>query len=95
MIRITKENITGEHAVVEMMLSSLFDNSYSSEKYGVIASNGHLEYTYIKGPTGFEMTVEVISLSKPKPKFALRFSGKPFELNTKHAKDFFDRENGF
>lgn len=76
----TPFNIDGIHSQMEMLLSSLFDASYSMHKKGIIASNGSIEYTYIKETVGSRMSFRVLSLEAPRPKFSLRYEGKPFTV---------------
>lgn len=89
-IPIVMENIGGNHLYVEMMLSSLFDNSYSCETHGIKAINGTLEYTYLKNPNFYEFSVRVISLNKPSEKYRISFVGKPFELRSKFFQEHLD-----
>lgn len=73
-------NIDGEHSQMEMLLSSIFDESYSREEKVLIASNGTIEYRYMKGPLGNRMSVRVLSLNKQRPTFVVRFANKPFPV---------------
>jgi len=79
----TIENLSGDHATMEMVLSSLFDNSFTIHEYGLKATNGQLEYKISKKLEITTMTVRIISLCKPKEKYTLSFLGKPFVLNKK------------
>lgn len=65
---------------MEMLLSSLYDGSYSNEPKSLIASNGSVEYTYTKKGIGNRMTLRVISLEAPEPHFTIKFNGKPFSV---------------
>ena len=76
----TPFNIDGIHSQMEMLLASLFDASYSMEKKGIIASNGSIEYTYIKEAVGSHMSFRVISLEAPQPQFSLRYKDKAFAI---------------
>ena len=87
-IPMTMENIEGRHLFVEMMLSSLFDNSYTCESYGIKASNGLFEYTYIKNSNEYEFSVRVVSLEKPSEKYSISYVGKPFELRKKYFQEY-------
>lgn len=74
-----------EHSQMDMLLSTLFDASYSQEEKSITASNGTLEYRYTKDSIGNRMTVRVLSLNKPQPKFVVKFAGNPFPTrNVKH-----------
>jgi hypothetical protein len=73
-------NIDGLHSQMEMLLSSLFDGSFSNEPKSLIASNGSVEYTYTKKGIGNRMTLRVISLEAPEPRFTIKFNGKPFSV---------------
>ena len=76
-------NLDGEHSVMEMLLSAVFDGSYSQNEKTLVADNGTIEYTYTKGPIGNKMTVRVLSLLKPRPKFVVRFAPnqQPFSIS--------------
>ena len=73
-------NIDGPHSQMEMLLSSLFDGSFSNESRSLVASNGSIEYTYTKQGIGNRMSLRVISLESPQPRFTIRFEGKPFAV---------------
>lgn len=73
-------NIDGQHSQMEMLLSSLFDGSFSNEARSLIASNGSIEYTYTKQRIGNRMSLRVTSLESPQPHFTIRFEGKPFAV---------------
>lgn len=76
--------LDGDHSVLEMLLNSLFDGSYSLEEYGLEGTNGHLEYRYMKTPLGFTMGVRMISLSKPSTPIKLSYaSPRRFKINRK------------
>jgi len=66
-------NLDGEHSKMEMLLSAVFDGSYSQCDKTLVADNGTIEYTYTKGAVGNKMSVRVISLNKPRSKFVVRF----------------------
>jgi hypothetical protein len=65
---------------MEMLLSSLFDGSFSNEAKSLTASNGSIEYTYTKQGIGNRMSLRVISLESPRRDFTVRFNGKPFVI---------------
>jgi hypothetical protein len=71
-------NIEGPHSRMEMLLSSLFDGSFSNEAKTLIASNNSLEYTYTKEGIGSRMSLKVVSLEAPLPHFIVKFGNKPF-----------------
>lgn len=83
---------------MEMLLHSFFDLSIPLKEHGVLASNGHIAYRYLKNNKGFSMMVEVVSLSKPKKAFKLSFIGDRFKpelrfikkTNLMHLFDFSD-----
>jgi hypothetical protein len=76
-------NMDGVHAQMEMLLSSLFDSSYNTEPKSLIASNGSLEYIYKKEAVGNRMSLRVVSLEAPRPKFSVRYVGQAFPIHRK------------
>lgn len=73
-------NLDGEHSLMEMLLSSLYDGSYVQHERTLIAENGLLEYRYSKGPVGNRMLVRLLSLRQPDSRFRVRFDGNSFPV---------------
>lgn len=73
-------NIDPPHAFIEMILSSLFTDEYTTKEQTLIATNNTIEYTYTKGPSGNMMTVRVVSLNAMHLPFEVRFAGESFPL---------------
>lgn len=65
---------------MEMLLSSLFDGSFSAEPRSLIATNGSVEYTYTKEGIGNRMSLKVVSLEAPLPQFSIRYEGRAFAV---------------
>ena len=74
-------NLDSDHSKMEMLLSAVFDGSYSQDEKTLVAENGSIRYTYTKGSVGNKMSVRVISLNKPRPKFAVRFADPEKSFN--------------
>ena len=66
---------------MEMLLSALFDGSYSLTEKTLLAENGSIEYRYTKGPLGNSMSVRVISLNRPRKVFVVRYEDRVFPIN--------------
>jgi len=74
-------NLDGIHSQMEMLLSALFDGSYSLTEKTLLAENGSIEYRYTKGPLGNSMSVRVISLNRPRKVFVVRYEDRVFPIN--------------
>jgi hypothetical protein len=69
------------HALIEMLLSSLFVDEYIDHEQVLIASNDTVEYRYVKGRDGFDMSVKLVSLEEMTLPLKVRFEGEPFKIN--------------
>ena len=88
-------NLDAEYLEMEMILNSLFDESYVPNVIGIVASNGYVEYTYIKKGTSYSMAIKVLSINSWNDKFKLKFFSTPFMIDRKFItenklKDRFD-----
>jgi hypothetical protein len=71
-------NMDSPHAMVEMMLSSLHLDDYTTEDRVLIAANNTIKYRYIKGSHGNTMEVMLLSLEEMELPFVVTFEGKSF-----------------
>jgi hypothetical protein len=74
-------NIDGFHSYMEMVLSSLFDNSFATAERTIVATNSALEYRYTRGMQGSRFTVTVLSPSKMDEVFVVKYGSKPFPIS--------------
>lgn len=71
-------NMDKAHAMVEMMLSSLYIDDYTTEERTLVASNRTLEYKYTKGPHGNMMVVRLLSLEEMVFPLIVRYGSPKF-----------------
>jgi hypothetical protein len=73
-------NMDAVHSTVEMFLSSLYLDDFTSEEQILIASNKTIKYVYKKGPHGNIMTVQLLSLEQMELPLMVVFGSEPFPM---------------